>query len=114
MAFPMQFALPLLQQLMGSTQVGAPPVQPEPMGLLSGKGGLPVDLLGGPDPKPMAPPEGALDTSAEGGMFNSFFDTLDTNLQSPSKLLGLGLLNRVDPRLGGAGLIGMGLLGRRQ
>lgn len=43
--------------------------------------------------------------------FVGFFDKLDTNLQSPSKQIGLGLLGQQDPRLAVAGLIAMGLLG---
>lgn len=50
----------------------------------------------------------------EGGFFNSFFETLDGNLQSPAKLGVLGLLNREDPRLGAAALVAMGLLGGKK
>lgn len=46
-----------------------------------------------------------------GDRFNGFFDNLDQNLQSPSKVIGLGLLNQIDPRLAGAGLLAGGLFG---
>ena len=45
------------------------------------------------------------------GGFNNFFGNLDEGLQSPSRIIAMGLLNRVDPRLGMAGLALQGLLG---
>ncbi len=49
----------------------------------------------------------------EGGGLGGFFGNLDQTLQSPSKLLGLGLLNQIDPRLAGGGLLAGGLFGGR-
>jgi len=46
--------------------------------------------------------------------FASFFGNLDQNLQSPSKVLGLGLLNQLDPRLAGLGLFAGGLFGQNK
>lgn len=50
---------------------------------------------------------------ASGGGFGSFFDNLNTNLESPAGQLGLGLLGRMSnsPALPIAGLLGMGLMG---
>ena len=48
------------------------------------------------------------------GPFGSFFGNLDQNLQSPSKVLGLGLLNQLDPRLAGLGLFAGGLFGQNK
>lgn len=94
--------------LAGATGLGGAAKPSGPVNVAGAASGL----LGS---KPMAPPPGVLDTSArDEGVFNNFFSTLDGNLESPSKLLALGLLNRQDPRLGAAGLVGMGLLGRRQ
>jgi len=43
------------------------------------------------------------------GRFSGFFGNLDQNLQSPSKVIGLGLLNQIHPALPYAGLLGMGM-----
>jgi len=75
--------------LMGAGGVGPAQIQPQPQE----QGGL----LGG-----------------LGDKFGGFFGNLDENLQSPSKIIGLGLLNRLDPRLGLAGLLGGGLLGKNK
>lgn len=50
---------------------------------------------------------------ANDGFFNTVFNNLDQGFQSPSRMIGLGLLNQIDPRLamGGAALQGLGLLG---
>ncbi len=50
----------------------------------------------------------------EMGVFDKFFGNLDQNLESPSKLLGLGLLSRADPRLAQAGLVAGGLFGQNK
>ena len=42
---------------------------------------------------------------------SGFANNLDNNLQSPTKIIGMGLLNRIDPKLGLAGLLAGGLLG---
>ena len=64
-----------------------------------------------PEREMMGPPEAQDDPLAGGGFFNSFFNNLDTNLQSPSKVLGLGLLNQINPNLALGGLLAGGLLG---
>ena len=46
--------------------------------------------------------------------FNNFFGNLDQHLESPSKIIGLGLLNQIDPRLTGPALIAGGLFGNRR
>ena len=46
--------------------------------------------------------------------FSQFFGNLDSNLQSPSKQLGLGLLGQLNPNLPYAGLLAMGLLGKNK
>lgn len=58
----------------------------------------------------MGPPE----AQSEGGFgdkIGGFFGNLDQTLQSPSKTIGLGLLSRIDPRAGLAGLLASGLFG---
>jgi hypothetical protein len=42
---------------------------------------------------------------------SGFANNLDNNLQSPTKVIGMGLLNRIDPKLGLAGLLAGGLFG---
>ena len=49
-----------------------------------------------------------------GDRVGGFFGNLDQTLQSPSKVIGMGLLNRIDPRLGAVGLLAGGLLGQRK
>lgn len=48
--------------------------------------------------------------------FGGFFENLDQGFQSPSRMIGLGLLNQIDPRLamGGAAVQGLGLLGGKR
>lgn len=48
--------------------------------------------------------------------FSGFFNNLDQGFQSPSRMIGLGLLNQIDPRLamGGAAVQGLGLLGGKR
>jgi len=48
------------------------------------------------------------------GVFGKFFGNLDQNLESPSKLLGLGLLSSIDPRLAQAGLLAGGIFGKNK
>ena len=81
------------------------------------------DVAGLPDLQGMAQQEGqqigipGIVEGEEGSpgifdMFKSFGGNLDENLQSPSKLLGLGLLGQLSPKYGGAAGLGlMGLLG---
>lgn len=45
------------------------------------------------------------------GPFGKFFGNLDQNLQSPSKIIGMGLLGRIHPALGYGSLVAGGLLG---
>lgn len=120
----------LLQQLIGGKQLGAaaPPFQPgQAVGLLGGDAQprLPMmDTIGGATDAvqelqpPIAsglggPQAGQVQPEPEPqqGFLGDFFGTLDHNLQSPSKVIGMGLLNRIDPRLGMAGLLAGGLLG---
>jgi len=54
------------------------------------------------------------ESEEELGLFSKFFGNLDQNLQSPSKVIGLGLLNQLDPRLAGLGLFGGGLFGKNK
>ena len=66
--------------------------------------GLPDWFVQGSTPKP--------DTTAdEQNPIEAIFGNLDSNLQSPSKQLGLGLLGQINPNLPYAGLLAMGLLG---
>lgn len=60
-------------------------------------------------PEPMRPPEEL--ANEQTSPFSEFFGNLDQNLQSPSKVLGMGLLGQIDPRLGYGALAAMGLLG---
>lgn len=46
-----------------------------------------------------------------GDRIGGFFGNIDNTIQSPSKLVGLGLLNRQDPNLALAALVASGLLG---
>ena len=127
----------ILQTLFGQKQLGAPAPQFQP----GESGGLD---LGGPDlvslltnlgqqdqggvtnalqALPTEPQEGSPDfvgppNDAAGieppGFLSDFFGKLDSNLQSPSKVLGLGLLNRLDPKLGLLGLLSSGIFGGNQ
>ena len=56
----------------------------------------------------------ALTPETSPGFLGDFFGKLDSNLQSPSKVLGLGLLNRLDPKLGLLGLLSAGIFGGNQ
>ena len=49
-----------------------------------------------------------------GGKVEGFFGNLDQNLQSPSKVIGMGLLNQIDPRLAAGGLLAGGLFGKNK
>ena len=49
-----------------------------------------------------------------GQKVGGFFGNLDENLQSPSKVIGMGLLNQIDPRLGAGGLLAGGLFGKNK
>ena len=46
-----------------------------------------------------------------GDRVGGFFGNIDDTFQSPSKVIGLGLLNRQDPNLALAALVASGLLG---
>lgn len=60
----------------------------------------------------MGPPEAQSEGfGGIGDKVGGFFGNLDQTLQSPSKTIGLGLLNRIDPRAGLAGLLASGLFG---
>ncbi len=60
----------------------------------------------------MGPPEESPMTL--GQRAGGFFGNLDQTLQSPSKVIGMGLLNRIDPRLGAVGLLSGGLFGKNK
>jgi len=76
----------------------------------------PEDFVGSPIlPEQEGPPVSrAGSTEQQQGPFGKFFGNLDQNLQSPSKVLGLGLLNQLDPRLAGLGLFAGGLFGQNK
>lgn len=60
---------------------------------------------------------GVLDSLQQPGNetgFGGFFGNLDQNMQSPSKMLGLGLLSQIDPRLASGGLLAGGLFGKNK
>ena len=52
--------------------------------------------------------------SGLGEKAGGFFGNLDENLQSPSKVIGMGLLGQIDPRLGYGGLLASGLFGKNK
>ena len=120
-------ALPaILQSIMGGQQVApAAPAFNTPQNPVSTLGlpgantftpemmdqDLMSSLIGSPLKKPPKPGDKTIPDEGP-GFFNNFFNTLDSNLQSPSKVLGLSLLSRLDPRLGAAGLLGAGFLGQ--
>lgn len=81
--------------------------QPQAAGTTATEVGLPAE----PPGPPISPSqrEAALESSKPPGFFDSFFGSIDQNLQSPAKLLGIGLLNQMGYPLGTAGLLGKGL-----
>jgi len=87
-----------------------------PASALLGPSQAPDPLMGagGVGPAQVQPQEQGGLLGGLGDKFGGFFGNLDENLQSPSKIIGLGLLNRLDPRLGLAGLLGGGLLGKNK
>lgn len=125
--------------LKGETMMGgiAPSFMPGQMGaplgdtagmLQKGANGSIYDLINampqpdstpvGPTPAEMGPPAPEMGPPTElmnepSSPFSGFFGNLDRNLQSPSKVLGLGLLGQLDQRLPLAGLLGMGLMGKK-
>ena len=116
----MPFATPLIGSLFGTQQVG-PAAPAFNMGGGPAMANLSTQVAGGglptllsqtmPEMGPPAPVDDAVEDVEQKGFFDKFFSNLDTNLQSPSKVIGLGLLNRLDPRLAGAGLLAGGFLG---
>lgn len=133
----------LLSSLIGGQQLGAPAPAPQlgqmgPQSLgssdlgrrlaaLSSRGNFqpleqavsaPVSeqIQGATQPISMGPPAPENDPLASGGLLggiNGFFSGLDNTLESPSKVLGLGLLSRIGPEAALAGLLAGGLLGRQ-
>jgi hypothetical protein len=71
--------------------------------------GPPITAMG-----PGAPGTRTTDEQPPVNPFSGFFGNLDNTLGSPAKLLGLGLLGQIDPRLGAAGLLAGGLLGKNK
>lgn len=63
--------------------------------------------------EPVGPPEGLAGAPSPTGL-NGFFGNLDQNMQSPSKMLGLGILSQIDPRLAQAGLFAGGMFGQNK
>lgn len=106
------------QGLMGQQQIG--PAAPVPqLGMGAMQRNTPPGLLGGAPmgqsspimPGPPAPENDPLANTGGFGMpdgIGGFFGNMDKTLQSPSKLVGLGLLNRLAPGAGLAGLLGSG------
>lgn len=78
-----------LPGLLGGAQMGPPAPAPQM--------GPPTGLMGGPQP--------GFDLTPG---FEGFFKNMDSTLQSPSKLIGLGLLNQLAPGAGLVGLLGSG------
>ena len=138
MAIPgLSAAAGLLPSIIGSKQVGpaAPVFQPGASGgvagLLSntmnqqaqqnnfGQGFQPLDNLAkltGPMPPVDTTSDEAAPAEPESpggfsGFLNNAFGNVDANLQSPSKVLGLGLLSSIDPRLAQGGLLASALFG---
>jgi hypothetical protein len=116
-----------MQQFMPRTQMGAPAPAYNPsaqmaqlaqMGNFGQQDPTPVEtsvkktesLLGENNPALEAlrntPP------AAEG--LGGFFGNMDSALQSPSKVLGMGLLSQINPYLGVVGLLGSGLFGDKK
>ena len=59
-----------------------------------------------------------VDTTADemsfGDRFSNFFGNLDQHMESPSKIIGLGLLGQIDPRLANLALVAGGLFGNKK
>lgn len=104
--------------------LGAPPIAPTAaQNILGDLGGGSAQSLPSPDltrdeqdPVAASLKQSSLadiDNGAEkpGGL-GGFLGGLDKGLQSPSQVLGLGLLGRINPNLPLAGLLAMGLLNR--
>jgi len=64
----------------------------------------------GPNPEPVGPPD-ELGKKPIWGRLGGIFGNLDSNLASPSKQLGIGLLGELSPYGALAGLAAAGLLG---
>ena len=71
--------------------------------------GPPITAMG-----PGAPGTRTTDEQPPVNPFSGFFGNLDDTLGSPAKVLGMGLLGQIDPRLGAAGLLAGGLLGKNR
>jgi hypothetical protein len=124
-----------LQQLIGGQQVGqaAPPPQlgaPQaPLGAKEATDALIRRQMQGPPPQqpqmappnlppqmgppspqddPLSQPQGIM------GKIGGFGRGIDSTLQSPSKMLGIGALSEINPYLGMGGLLAGGLFGGRR
>ena len=111
---------PLLGMMGGGGQQQVLP--PPPTGLLG-----PIPQVGQSSDTPQVirdPEAGTLDEAIDlpaseklpekksmGDRVGGFFGNIDETFQSPSKVIGLGLLNRQDPNLALAALVASGLLG---
>jgi len=75
----------------------------------------PAATVGPPgNPAAVGPPESRAGGQEQPGFLNRFFGATDETLQSPSKVIGLGLLNQLAPGAGLAGIALSGLLGARR
>ena len=88
--------LSLLGSAATSNPTGVEPQAPEPVG-------PPEAIPTGVIPE-VGPPE---ERAGNGGFFGDLFGSMDNSLQSPSKLIGIGLLNQRNPGLG-TGLLAAG------
>ena len=85
--------------------------------ILNGLGqvGPPASLAGsGLQQEQMGPPEELAGSAGPQGAFGKFFGNMDQNLQSPSKVIGMGLLGQMNPALGYGGLLASGLFGENK
>ncbi len=107
-----------IEQLLAQQPQNTPPQPPQVQandvaGLpsLQGMAQEQGQAVGQPQTAPETPPGifGGL-----GEKLGAFSGNLDQNLQSPSKVLGLGLLSSIDPRLAQGGLLAGGLFGKNK
>ena len=115
---PQNFAVQSIEDLIGRPESRGQELSPQVRANDFGGEGPVMTNNGVPDFFRQGSTPESLDTEEKSGGFmsgfNNFLGGIDQGLQSPSKVLGLGLLNQIDPRLAGAGLLGMGFLGRGQ
>ena len=98
-----------MSMLASQNNFGKDPIQ-EGKSVAEAAAPMPSGLLGENNPALKALNATNQQPSGLGG----FFGNLDDTLGSQSKVLGLGLLGQLDPRLGLAGLLAGGLLGKNK